>query len=318
MKLNSAKPEIGLIKLLIRRIKKDDTIPVYIMIFPMLIGFVLFTLYPIFYVMRWSVFDYDGFTTAIFIGMENYIRLFTRDLNYWITVCNTVIITIGKVAFEIPLALIIATLINSKSKLNTFFRTFYFMPTIVSVAIVGLIFSILFGSYNGIVNTLLNNWGITGTYIGWFGNKWLAMGVIVLAAVWSHFGINMVFFLMGLQSIPKELYECADIDGAGKIHQFFKVTLPMLRPIMQIVIMLAIVEGLKMSDLVLVLTNGQPGGQTEVVMTYIYKYFFPTDAMSGGLIQYGYASSLATTTAIIVGIITMIYLKFSKKMSDIY
>ncbi len=308
----------GIFHKLKRVLTRDDTIPAYIMITPMVLGFLLFTIYPIIYVVRWSFFDYDGFSTALFIGGENFVRLFSRDLNYWWSLLNTVIITVGKMALEIPLALLLAVLLNSNSKVNTFFRTFFFMPTIVSTAIVGLIFSILFGSYNGIINTLLVKSGLIGANIGWFGNKWLAMTVVVLASVWSHFGINMVFFLMGLQSIPKELYECADIDGANQVQQFFKVTLPMLLPILQIILMLAMVEGLKMSDLVLVLTNGQPGGQTEVVMTYIYKYFFPTDAMSGGLIQYGYASSLATVTAIIVGVITVSYLKFSKKMSNIY
>ncbi len=314
---NTAISKAGIWETIKRALKKDDNIPAYIMIAPMLLGFLIFTIYPIIYVVRWAFFDYDGFTNAKFIALDNFIRVFTRDENFWNSVVNTGIVTAGKMAIEIPLALVIAVLINSKSKVNNFFRTIFFMPTIVSMAIVGLIFSILFGSYSGIVNTLLINIGVTADKINWFGDKWLAMAVVILAAVWSHYGINMVFFLMGLQSIPKELYECADIDGANRIQQFFKVTVPMLKPIMQTILMLALVEGMKMSELVLVLTNGQPGGQTEVVMTYIYKYFFPTDSMSGGLIQYGYASSLAVVTAVIIGIVTIIYLRLSKKMSEI-
>ena len=307
----------GIWRSFIKALKKDDNIPAYILMAPMLLGFLVFTIYPIVYVLRWSFFDYDGFTNAKFIGIENFVRLFTRDANFWSSIANTAIITLGKMAFEIPLALVVAVFINAKTKINSFFRTFFFMPTIVSMAIVGLIFSILFASYNGIVNTLIMNMGITAERINWFGDKWLAIAVIIFATVWSHFGINMVFFLMGLQSIPKELYECADIDGANRVQQFFRVTIPMLKPIMQIILMLALVEGMKMSELVLVLTNGQPGGQTEVVMTYIYKYFFPTDSMAGGLIQYGYASSLAVVTAIIIGFVTLLYLKLSKNMSDI-
>lgn len=302
---------------MVRTINKNDNIPAYIMIAPMLLGFLMFTIYPIFYVLRWSLFDYDGFTNAKFIGLENFIRLFTRDKSFWDSVTNTFIITIGKMIIEIPLALILAALINSKSKVNSMYRTIYFMPTIISTAIVGLIFSILFGSYNGIINVIINELGLSATRINWFGNRWLALSVIIIASVWTHFGINMVFFLMGLQSVPKELYECADIDGANRFKQFYMITLPMLKPIMQIILMLAVVEGMKLSELPLVLTNGQPGGQTEVVMTYIYKYFFPTDSMSGGIIQYGYASSLAVVAALIIGIITLLYLKMSKRMSDI-
>jgi len=314
---NTVEKQPGIIKKIIKKLNREDNIPAYILIAPMLIGFLLFTIYPIIYVLRWSVFDYDGFTKAIYIGTENFVRVFTKDAAFWNSVLNTFIITLGKMILEVPLALILAVMINSKTKTNNFFRTFFFMPTIVSTAIVGLIFSILFGSYNGIINVLLQNIGLATNKINWFGDKYLALLVTVIAAVWSHFGITMIFFLMGLQSVSKELYECADIDGATRLQQFFKVTVPMLKPIMQTILMLAIVEGMKMSDLILVLTNGQPGGQTEVAMTYIYKYFFPTDAMSGGLIQYGYASALSVVMALIIGIITILYLRLSKSMSEI-
>lgn len=317
MSLDIATPKTGIWKRIIKAVNKNDNIPAYIMITPMLLGFLMFTIYPIFYVLRWSLFDYDGFSKANFIGIDNFIRIFTRDKRFWASVANTFIITIGKMFIEIPLALILAVLINSKSKINSLYRTIYFMPTIISTAIVGLIFSILFGSYNGIINVIINELGLTAGRINWFGNRWLAISVIIIASVWSHFGINMVFFLMGLQSVPRELYECAEIDGANRFKQFYMITIPMLKPIMQIILMLAVVEGMKLSELPLVLTNGQPGGQTEVVMTYIYKYFFPTDSMSGGLIQYGYASSLAVVAAIIIGIITLLYLRLSKRMSDI-
>lgn len=296
----------------------SDTRTAYIMLAPMLIGFVLFTIYPIIYVIRYAWFDFDGFTQAKFIGLENFIRLFTRDGSYWLSVLNTFIITLSKIGIEIPLALVLAVLLNSKSKLNNFFRTSLFLPTIISTAIIGLIFSILFSSYNGIVNNILMNLGLTVDRINWFGNKWLALIVVVISAVWSHVGINMILFLMGLQSVPKELYECAQIDGANSMQRFFKITVPMLGPVMQTILMLAIVEGMKLSDLVLVLTNGQPGGSTEVVMTYIYKYFFSTDAISSGLPQYGYASSMSVVTALMIGILTVIYLRLSKKMSNIY
>lgn len=307
----------GIFKTIMRAIRKDDNLPAYTLMAPMLLGFLLFTIYPIIYVLRWAFFDYDGFSNSQFIGVENFVRVFSRDKSYWNAVVNTIIVTIMHSGIEIPMALIIAILINSKSKINSFFRTFFFMPTIISMAIVGLIFSILFSSYNGIVNMIIMNVGITADRINWFGDKWLAIGVIIFTALWSHYGINMVFFLMGLQNIPKELYECANIDGANAFQQFFHITIPMLKPILQIILMLSMVNGMKMAELPLVLTNGQPAGQTEVVMTYVYKYFFPTDTMSGGLVQYGYASSLASVTALIIGIITLIYLRLSKRMSDI-
>lgn len=298
--------------------KNSDAATAYLMLAPMLIGFLLFTIYPIIYVIRYACFDYDGFSKALYTGSENFVRLFTRDTAYWRSVLNTFVITLCKIGIEIPLALILAVLLNSKTRINNFFRTALFLPTVISTAIIGLIFSILFSSYNGIVNKLLVEFGIVGQGVNWFGSKWLALTVVVISAVWSHVGINMILFLMGLQSVPKDLYECADIDGASTLQKFFKITVPMLGPVMQTILMLAIVEGMKLSDLVLVLTNGQPGGSTEVVMTYIYKFFFNTDAMAAGLPQYGYASAMSVVTALIIGIITIIYLRLSKKMTNIY
>ena len=293
----------------------SDAKMAYLMVLPMLVGFMVFTVYPIIYVIRYSWFDYDGFTQAKFIGLDNFIRLFSRDKSFWASISNTFVVTIAKISIEIPLALLFAVLLNAKRKINSAYRTFLFLPTIISTAIIGLIFSILFNSYNGIINKILIDFGMDS--VNWFGNKWTSMAVIVIAAIWSHLGINMVLFLMGLQSIPKELYECAQIDGANSIHKFFRITIPMLGPVLQTILMLAIVEGLKLSDLVLVLTNGQPAGSTEVVMTYIYKYFFSTDSLSGSIAQYGYASAMAVVTAVIIGVITVFYLRLSKKLKNI-
>lgn len=298
-----------------KSLRISDAKMAYLMVLPMLLGFLLFTIYPIIYVARYSWFDYDGFTQAKFIGIDNFTRLFTRDKSFWTSIVNTFAITISKISIELPLALLFAVLLNAKRKINSVFRTFLFLPTIISTAIIGLIFSILFNSYNGIINKILIDLGMES--VNWFGHKWTSMAVIIIAAIWSHLGINMILFLMGLQSIPKELYECAQIDGANSIQKFFKITIPMLGPVLQTILMLAIVEGLKLSDLVLVLTNGQPAGSTEVVMTYIYKYFFSTDSLSGSIAQYGYASAMAVVTAVIIGIVTVLYLRLSKKLKNI-
>jgi len=292
-----------------KRFHISDSGMAYLMITPMLIGFLVFTIYPIIYVIQYSWFDYDGFTEAKFIGLDNFVRVFTRDKPFWTSIMNTLIIAFSKTSIELPLALLLAVLLNAKRKINNAFRTFLFLPTIISTAIIGLIFSILFNSYNGIINQILLSMGLDS--INWFGHKWTSMIVIVISAVWSHLGINMILFLMGLQSIPKELY------GANSVQKFFKITIPMLGPVLQTILMLAIVEGLKLSDLVLVLTNGQPAGSTEVVMTYIYKYFFSTDSLSGSIAQYGYASSMAVVTAGIIGIITVLYLRLSRKLKNV-
>jgi ABC-type sugar transport systems, permease components len=297
--------------------EKKDNIQAILMLLPMLIGFALFTVYSMLWLIRWSVYSYDGMTTAKFIGMENFIRAFLRDRQYWESLLNTFYIVALKLTIEIPLALFLAVVLNNTKKINSFFRTIFFMPAIVSSSIVGLIFFLIFEPFRGSVNYILKAVGMIQQNVNWFGTQWLADWVIILASVWRGFGTNMIFFLMGLQSIPKEIYECAEMDGAGVWIRFARITLPMLAPVMRVVLMLAIVNSMKMSDLVLVLTNGQPGGKTEVVMTYTFKYFFSYGA-ADSISQYGYASALAVITAIILGIITGLYFKATRKSANIY
>lgn len=287
-----------------------------LMLLPMSIGFAVFVLYPIIWVIRWAWFDYDGYTTPVFIGFENFIRAFNRDPAFWAALRNTMYIAVVKLMIEIPLAMVLATFLTSKIKGTTFFRVSYFLPSVLSVAVVGLIFSIMFSSYNGIVNALLRSLGLIRRNINFLGRRDNAYFVIILVSLWTSFGLNMIYFIMGYQNIPKDLYECASIDGANVIQQFFHITLPMVAPVLQLVIMLSFLGTLRMTDLILVLTNGAPGGTTEVVMTYIFKYFFQYGE-SQTRTQFGYASSLAVITAVILAVLTLLYLRMSKKMKEI-
>jgi raffinose/stachyose/melibiose transport system permease protein len=288
-----------------------------LMLLPMFAGFCVFTIYPILWVLRWAWFDYAGYGRAVFVGADNFVRAFTRDSSFWLSLLNTLYLAAGKLVLEMPLAIILACLVNRKVKGSSVLRFIYFLPTIFSTAVIGLIFTILFSAYNGIVNAALVALGIVKTNVNFFGGRWPALTVMLLISLWATFGLNMIYFLMGLQNIPGELYECSTLDGASGLRQFFSITIPLLAPVMQIVFMLSMLGTMRIADLVLVVTNGQPGGTTEVVMTYIFKYFFQYGD-AGRRSQYGYGSALAVITAIILGIMTVIYLKNSKKMKQIY
>ena len=301
----------------IKKLHSANKIQEILMITPMTIGFLLFSVYPIIWVLRWSFFKYNGYSEPVFVGLGNFIRVFSRDPAYWNSLKNTFLIAGMKMIFEIPLALVLAVLLNNKIKGSSFFRVVFFLPSVFSIAVVGLIFSILFGAYNGIVNAILKNIGLITQNISWFSDKGHAMFVIILVSLWTTFGLNMIYFLMGLQNISKSLYECASIDGANEVQQFFYITMPLVAPILQLVLMLSVLGTMKMTDLILVLTNGAPGGSTEVVKTYIFKYFFSYGESAAMEVQFGYASSMAVVTAVILGIVTLIYLKVSKKMQEV-
>lgn len=300
-----------------KRLHMGNKVQEVLMITPMTIGFLLFSVFPIFWVIRWSFFNYNGYSEPVFIGLENFIRAFTRDPAYWNSLKNTFLIAGLKMLIEIPLALILAVLLNNKIRGSAFFRVIYFLPSVFSIAVVGLIFSILFSAYNGIVNAVLRETGLIARNISWFSDKGHAMFVIILVSLWTTFGLNMIYFLMGLQNISRSLYECASIDGATQIQQFFYITVPLVAPILQLVLMLSVLGTMKMTDLILVLTNGAPGGSTEVVMTYIFKYFFSYGDNAARDVQFGYASAMAVITAMILGLMTAVYLKVSRKMQEV-
>lgn len=297
----------------INRLRHEEYIQSYIMVAVSTIGLALFVLFPLGWVVRYCTFSYGGAGTPLrFVGLENFFRAFTDSPRYWQAVKNTFVFAFGKLLVEIPLALILAAILSRKLYGSTFFRTIFFLPSMLSVAVMGIVFYYLFGSYNGVVNEFIRSLG--GPRISWFTDGKRAMGVVMITSIWQNFGLNMIFFLTGLQSIPHEMYEAATIDGANGRQQFFRITIPMLGPISQMVIMNALLGSLKMADLVLVMTNGMPNGKTEVMMSYIYKLFFSGFTSS----DWGYASALMLITAVMLGIITIIYLKMTKRNSELY
>lgn len=295
---------------------RKDNRQAFLMVLPQLIGFLVFTLYPIIWVLKFAWYDYDG-VHATFTGFDNFVRIFTRDPEYWQSILNTVIIAFGKLIVEIPLALVVAVLLCSTViKCKGMYRVSFFLPNILSAAIVGLIFSLMFSSYDGVVNYILQNVGLAKKAIDWFGEKPTAMFVIGLVSVWQGFGVNMLYFMSGIVGIPKDLYECAQIDGASSVRQFFSITIPMLAPVMKIVLMMAIIGSLKMNELVMSLTNGGPAGKTQVVMLYLFNKFFAFST-PGVSAQLGYASALGIVTSILLGGLTAVYLRISRKADNI-
>ncbi|MNJ59939.1 Lactose transport system permease protein LacF [compost metagenome] len=192
------------------------------------------------------------------------------------------------------------------------------MPTIISTAVMAVVFFTIFNSYNGILNQFLVRFNIVDTGIDWLGPKY-AMLTVILVAVWGAVGNYMLLFLAGLQNIPEDVYESSALDGANKYQQLRFITIPMLGPVMQMVIMLAIINALKGYESIMVMTEGGPVGKTEVMFLYLYKLFFPTggNAAAVSVQEIGYGSAVAFVSALIVGMISLIYFYASKRMNRI-
>ena len=288
---------------------RNDSVQAVMMVAPMMIGFILFTYVPIIYLVRCSFFSSNGFKEK-YIALQNFERIFLRDPDYWRSVVTTFILAFGKLAVQIPLALFLAVLLNKGLKATAIYRVTLFLPAIIASSITGLIFSLLFASYNGMINSMLESIGLHG--VGWFETRGTALIVLGLASIWNNFGVTMIFFLSALQTVPDELYECAAMDGITPVKEFFSITLPMIGPTFTSVVLLGIVGALKMSDLILASTNGQPSGGTEVVMTYVFKYFFGYDLRQT---EIGYASAMSVVTAVILAMVALIYNRATNKLA---
>ncbi|NOU94577.1 ABC transporter permease subunit [Paenibacillus sp. LMG 31456] len=284
---------------------------------PSLILTLVFGVYPIIWAMRYMFYDYKGYGKERFVGLDNFTQLL-KDHSYWDSVVNTFVYAGGKLIITLPLSLILAVILNKGLKGKHLLRAIYFMPTIVSTSVISIVFFIIFNSYNGILNQYLTRYHIISKSIDWLGPNH-AMLIVIIIAVWGAVGNYMLLFIAGLQNIPNDVYESASLDGANAVQKFWYITIPMLGPVLQMVIMLAIINSLKGYESIMVLTEGGPIGKTEVMYLYVYKLFFPLTS-SGSAVeqQIGYGSAVGFVTALIVGIITLMYFYASKRMNKVY
>ncbi|QTH45373.1 sugar ABC transporter permease [Cohnella sp. LGH] len=294
-----------------RRARTRELVSIYAMVGVPYLLFATFVLFPLLWILRYSFYDYDG-VRATFVGLENF-RVLIADKVWWKSVVNTLILTFGSLAIGMPLSLLFAVILNGKLKGRVAFRAILYFPVLISLAVVGIIFRIMLAPDNGIINELLIAAGLIDKPIYVLATAGAALLTLILVEVWHGMGYNMTLMLAGLQRIPAELYEAAIIDGANERQKMFYVTIPQLGPMLQIIIMLHVLNGLKIFDLVNVLTRGQPFHGSETIVTYIFNYFFE---MEGYRAQQGYAASASVVAFLIISIVALTYFKLSRRLSN--
>lgn len=292
---------------------KHDASAYTLLIIP-IIGFFVFSLYPILAVVRYAWFRYTGVPSeTAFVGFENFIKVLTQDKIFWGALGNSFLMAIYKIPIELPIALCAALALNRKLPGTSVFRNAFYLPYIISTAVIGVIFSNMF-SYFGFANGLLQKLNLMAEPVDWFASKGTAFVVIIVASIWNSFGINTLYFLAALQNVPTELYESASLDGAGTFSKFIHVTIPGIAPILRVILLLSINGTLHTCDFILMLTNGAPAGKTEVVMTYLLKNITPGFTSNTNT---GYGSAMALITAVILAVVSLIYMKASAKSSEV-
>ncbi len=297
------------------RLKESGGVAAGLMLLPSIIFLCICSVYPFIWIFRYVCYNYNGFK-ATYTGLRNFNRMLA-DTKFWNSVLTTFEYAGLKLIFIIPLALIMAVLLNQKLKGSSLFRGIYFMPTVISSSISGMIFTFIFATGNGVLNGVLQSLGIISAQapIGWLTDVGVVMAAVTIMSVWGGFGNYMLYFVTGMTSISEDVYESSRIDGANAVQTFFRITLPMLAPVLKVVLMLAITGAFKDYEAIMVLTNGGPGTRTNVMFLYIYNLIFAQEA--GSQAQIGYGALLSVAAAIIVGAVTIIYNLVARKLDDV-
>ncbi|CAN7742910.1 sugar ABC transporter permease [Paenibacillus sp. LjRoot153] len=271
----------------------------YLFVSPMVIGLFVFTLFPIIASFFLSFTDWNfvaGFSKVKFLGLDNFIKLI-HDSVFLLSLKNNMILMVV-VPLTLIVSLVLAVLIDKQVYFKGVFKVIYFIPYISSVVAVAIVFQVLFHPTYGPINQTLIDWGIANPP-KWLADPDYALYCVMGLMVWINIGYNMIIFMAGLQSIPKDLYEAADIDGASKWKQFYSITIPLLSPTTFFLLVSGIIGTFKVFDVISVLTNGGPANSTSVVVYRLYETAFIN-------LQSGYASAMAIVLLILVLLITLI------------
>lgn len=298
--------------------KKDRNRIAYLFVLPFVIVFLVFSVYPVLRTLFLSFNTYRGFGEPEWAGLANYKRVLT-DKFFWRALGNTVKIWGVNIIVQLGLAFLLTIVfsdIKYKVKGLPVFRAIYYLPNLIACTSVAFLFKTLLDWKYGSFNQMLVQLGLIKSPINWLGQTSTAPMVVALIGAWMWFGNSFIVLMAGVQGIPKDYFEAAAIDGAGRWKVFFKITLPLLKPILLYVFITSLIGGLQLFDLPFLIngvagasTAGDPGGTLQTAVMYLYKFGFETG-------QVGYASAIAYTLFFIILVVSVIQFKLLDTKED--
>lgn len=272
---------------------------------PALAVYALVVLYPTAAGSVFAFTEWNGRSAATFIGLDNFTRLLT-DAEALGTLRNTVLLAVSVTILQGSAGLALALALHSRIKTRNALRTIFFAPALLPPVIVGFLWQYIY-TPGGPLDSVLDGIGLGGLARNWLGDSSVALWSIVVVVIWQHVGLAMVIFLAGLQGVPRELYEAAALDGAGRWRQFRNITLPMIAPAVTVVLSLALISSLKFFDQVFVMTGGGPGYSTQTLSLIMYKQAFVFG-------NYGYGAAIALALTMIIAFFAFIQIHTLRRL----
>lgn len=281
----------------------------YGMLLPAMLFFVLFVAYPSIEAVGLSFQRWHGYGQSVFIGFRNYVNL-VQDPVFWAALKNNIIFVVATTALQTIIPMILATLLAKNNFINGFFRVGFFIPNIISFIITGSLWATIFEPNFGLLNTMLMKLGLQDLTQLWLASPKLALPCIIFVSLWQSMGFYLIIFFAGLQRIPGELYEVASVDGASPIKKFWYITVPLLKPVTLVVMVINIIGGFKVFDIVWAMTTGGPNHASEVMATYLYTTAFGN--VGTGTPQMGYAASIGIIILVLSVVASVVNLKIGE------
>lgn len=285
--------------------RKDQVIWGYIFIFPTALGLILLNIWPAIQTAILSFQKTVGFGDTEWVGLRNYQKMFA-DGEVFQSLLNTLIYAVVSIPSIVVLSLLVAVLMNRKVKGLSIYRTIYFLPVVAAPSAVAMIWRWMFNNDYGLINNMLDKIGLDGP--AWLTDPSIAIYSIIIVGVWSAIGYNMVLLLAGLQEIPKDYYEAAEIDGASPIQQFFNITLPLVTPTLFFVVVTTVINAFQVFDVIfmMITPNSTAMFKSQSLAYLFYKHSFILN-------DKGYGSAIVMFLLVIILIITAIQMKLQKK-----
>lgn len=275
----------------------------YVFIFPYAFHFLLFLGFPLFFSFILIFHRWDILSPMEWVGLNNFVKLF-QDSLFFKSLLNTLVFLVIHIPLQIVVALFIAEMLNQQIRFRGVFRATFFLPVVVSGVVVSMLWSQLYAQDTGLLNSLLTSMGLGR--VNWITSARMAMPSVAIVATWKNVGLYIVLFLVGLQSVPKSLYEAADIEGATHWRKFIHITLPMINPTMFMVVVLSTIGGFSLFIEPVIITGGGPMNSTLSAMLYIYKQGF-------NFYHMGYAATMGFFFAAIVLLVVILQRKVVEK-----
>ncbi len=283
------------------------TLPV-LFLAPVFLIYTIFLFLPMLQTSYYSLTQWNGVSEKVFIGLGNYKELMKNN-DYWITFFNTLKLTVVSLIVQISFGLLLAYLLYTKTRGMKIFRTVFFLPVVIAPVAIGLMFSLFYNSEIGIFNKILSAAGLDMLQTNWLSNPKTLLYAVMAPQVWQYIGLYVTIFLGALQSIPEDLIESAQIDGAGEVKTFFHVVLPQLSVFLNICMILCVTGSLKAFDHSYIMTNGGPGVRSAYLGVFMYKTAF-------GNSDFGRGSAITITIILVSLSITLIFNRFSAADSE--